>query len=901
MSTRIKKILKASLTLIFALVMLFGFVQINVIADGYQPAQVSTIRLTVTPHVNEMVYDGSMTMTLIPKDVRGNLQWDGAITIPDTNTIEVPRNVDYLFRIEPKNENYFMVPASFANLTWSGSTKNSDETHWVYEYNFTASSVPGFVSQLTYTISFFDRFFDLQVNKVFSGVDPADIWIGVLDSYDANAAIAWEQLKVGDNFVEFSGLTRFDESPSEIDGRWPATRMPRSFQIYEYAPNYMQPEGNWNANPSLGGIQLPNNASIPRYALHLRPRGVTLETIAPTITNIDSPIVINSHADLLGEVSMNAIGGTKVMWTANKVADSVEVDLRAAGQKNSEFCVDYTVTFSAASELVQIDEPIIAIRGVAISVTYSGNVALGNNYIFGDFYLSRGGTSLGSASAIGGDHNTNSHLRIFNDTDDATDACIKHLRMSTSIITPLVDALHQLEFVGYFIYNRAGDPMQRSELPEILPEDGEIGNSGTFVRRVSRTLNIPIDRNDFDIDGLSDSYNDSEVDIEDSITVPELARILKINDLTVNDTDGIGGFTIAEDKRSATISIPGQMPKRIGGNDVIVVRYTVTYEDNSQKDRTSGGYTINNVATALGVDSGTSYSANAEVEVLTTPEFYVVYTPDSQDTWKVEDNPPTEVVFPEYEDAATSLPSFELTDSPGNLGSDTLPPPVTATVEDEDDDGNNDGTTEAGEPESLLMPEPPPDMEQSESPPMPEPPPDPEQPESPPMPEPPPAYEIINEEETPTMRHSANNSWALWNLILSIAGATLAFLMGIRALIRKRQKNKEYEQQYETVYAINKDEEQEGKKRGRLILIHEVPLLAIVGFATFMITQDMRLTMVLIDWWTLAHAILLTGGVFSYIFACKKKKDQDNSLDNDVETITTHTFTTVTTQTIKTG
>jgi len=55
-----------------------------------------------------------------------------------------------------------------------------------------------------------------------------------------------------------------------------------------------------------------------------------------------------------------------------------------------------------------------------------------------------------------------------------------------------------------------------------------------------------------------------------------------------------------------------------------------------------------------------------------------------------------------------------------------------------------------------------------------------------------------------------------------------------------------------------------------------IPFLAIVGIILFIITQDMRLPMTMIDWWTLAHGILFAGGVLSYIFAYRSEKDEDS-------------------------
>ena len=142
--------------------------------------------------------------------------------------------------------------------------------------------------------------------------------------------------------------------------------------------------------------------------------------------------------------------------------------------------------------------------------------------------------------------------------------------------------------------------------------------------------------------------------------------------------------------------------------------------------------------------------------------------------------------------------------------------------------------------------------------------------EAPPTPEPPAEEEeeeeeilLIEDEEVPLA--GPLGAWALWNLILSIAGAALAIMLGIRVLIKRKQRKEEGQSE-------ENDEEQ---KRSRLPLMLAVPLLAIVAFIIFFLTQDMSQPMIMIDWWTLAHAGLFLGGILSYIFAYKREKHDD--------------------------
>jgi len=124
-------------------------------------------------------------------------------------------------------------------------------------------------------------------------------------------------------------------------------------------------------------------------------------------------------------------------------------------------------------------------------------------------------------------------------------------------------------------------------------------------------------------------------------------------------------------------------------------------------------------------------------------------------------------------------------------------------------------------------------------------------------------------------------AWALWNLILSVAGALLAITMGIRLLIKKRREDEEDDEEAHLMTRTEEEEEQEEKKRrNRLLLILAIPILAIIAIIIFIITQDMRLPIRLVDWWTLAHVILFVAGLLCYIFAFKRKKDKE---DDDPE------------------
>jgi len=127
--------------------------------------------------------------------------------------------------------------------------------------------------------------------------------------------------------------------------------------------------------------------------------------------------------------------------------------------------------------------------------------------------------------------------------------------------------------------------------------------------------------------------------------------------------------------------------------------------------------------------------------------------------------------------------------------------------------------------------------------------------------------------------------WALWNLILSIAGFVLAVMMGIRMLLQKRKDKKDKEQAesyYENEY--ENEGEKRNERRNRLLFILAVPILAIIAIVLFLLTQDMNQLMVMVDLWTITHVILFVGGLVGYIFAFKKQTDEEND-DEDYEEV----------------
>jgi len=125
-------------------------------------------------------------------------------------------------------------------------------------------------------------------------------------------------------------------------------------------------------------------------------------------------------------------------------------------------------------------------------------------------------------------------------------------------------------------------------------------------------------------------------------------------------------------------------------------------------------------------------------------------------------------------------------------------------------------------------------------------------------------------------------AWALVNLILAIAGALLAFITTIRILLCSKDD--------EEIYTDESEMEKEQRTKYRIIWTLTTLIAGILGIIVFILTEDMRLPMVLIDEWTIVNAIIFIAGVIGYVFAIKREKDEDTDDINAKRTVIDHTL-----------
>jgi fimbrial isopeptide formation D2 family protein len=168
---------------------------------------------------------------------------------------------------------------------------------------------------------------------------------------------------------------------------------------------------------------------------------------------------------------------------------------------------------------------------------------------------------------------------------------------------------------------------------------------------------------------------------------------------------------------------------------------------------------------------------------------------------------------------------------------------------------------------------------------------------------PPPATPSVPSEVTPPPKNTDPpvdpkplSYWALVNLILSIVGLILAIVVTICVLLQRKQKqNKQQEieqekmhnskgkyatkQNQQTIQTTKEDkekeeEEQKKKKQRRLFWYLLSVIMGIAGIIVFILTEDMRLPMRLVDWWTIVNLVIFIIELIAIALIFKREKKQ---------------------------
>jgi len=135
-------------------------------------------------------------------------------------------------------------------------------------------------------------------------------------------------------------------------------------------------------------------------------------------------------------------------------------------------------------------------------------------------------------------------------------------------------------------------------------------------------------------------------------------------------------------------------------------------------------------------------------------------------------------------------------------------------------------------------------------------------------------------------------TWALMNLLLTLGGLVYAIVTVIRALSRKRKNNEELLDKINATdggkLAGSIDDEENSNLEEEMYDTHLRPhwlaaaiAISIAGTLLFMLTQDMKNMMVLVNWWTAIHAGLLICEILAMLFVFKKQHSQHEESKGD--------------------
>jgi len=123
-------------------------------------------------------------------------------------------------------------------------------------------------------------------------------------------------------------------------------------------------------------------------------------------------------------------------------------------------------------------------------------------------------------------------------------------------------------------------------------------------------------------------------------------------------------------------------------------------------------------------------------------------------------------------------------------------------------------------------------------------------------------------------------------------GIMLGIITGIRVLLLSQQEDDEFrDREVNEDENFNKEEyirerrKMEENTRARFVWLVMTLIMAIIGILVFILTQDMRLPMILADRWTLIHVIIIIIELVAVVFAFRRTEFneyyyEDESLPN---------------------
>jgi Mg2+/citrate symporter len=116
--------------------------------------------------------------------------------------------------------------------------------------------------------------------------------------------------------------------------------------------------------------------------------------------------------------------------------------------------------------------------------------------------------------------------------------------------------------------------------------------------------------------------------------------------------------------------------------------------------------------------------------------------------------------------------------------------------------------------------------------------------------------------------------WAFVNLVVNVVGLILAIVVVVCMLLRRKRKEQKCKQQRcvkdQTMEMYDEVETQQ--KQRRTLWLFVAVVMGIAGIIVFLLTEDMRNPMVMVDKWTIVNVILFIVEIIAVALIFKRKK-----------------------------
>ncbi|MDR0853486.1 MAG: hypothetical protein LBN34_03885, partial [Clostridiales Family XIII bacterium] len=113
------------------------------------------------------------------------------------------------------------------------------------------------------------------------------------------------------------------------------------------------------------------------------------------------------------------------------------------------------------------------------------------------------------------------------------------------------------------------------------------------------------------------------------------------------------------------------------------------------------------------------------------------------------------------------------------------------------------------------------------------------------------------------------DTWSLLDLILTVLGVVFAIVSSVKIEVARRR---EEDENGLAKYRSGADDD---VRKRRPIFAVLTAIAAVFGIVLFIFTQDMRNPMVLIDWWTIAFAVLFVFELLFVKLTTKREKEEE--------------------------